>query len=289
MMEKDRAKRPGLALAWGGLLLWALMASPDSAQAQQRPFPYALGDQDRIVAPAALVSAALGLYLVNRADPITLAEITALDERRVNGLDRGATSNWSTSWQDVSDWSRNIAVATSGLISASPYLLDGEWSETVTLGAMFAETMSLVVGVTAITKGLATRTRPYAYNTSLTTVQRLDIAGRDSNSVRLSFISGHTSMAFAAATLLSTVYSDIHGPTTTSKIVWGASLSLAALSGYSRVHGGMHFPSDVVAGAAVGATVGYLIPALHRVGADPPVSVSASPGGVQLRLAVGGR
>ncbi len=290
MTRHDRAKRHTARQAMGGVLLClcSLVVAPGLGQAQELPFPYGLGDQDRVLGPAALLSAAMGVYLTGRTDPITLAEINALDAQFVNGVDRGATSNWSTNWQDASDWSRNIMIGTAGLLTAAPYVLDGHWSESVTLGTMFAETMTLVVGVTAITKGLANRTRPYAYNTSLTPEQRLEIAGPDGHSVNLSFISGHTSMAFAAATFLSTVYGDMHGATTTSKIVWSASLSVAALAGYARVKGGMHFPTDVVVGGAVGVAIGYLVPALHRVGSDQRLSVSASPGGMQLRLAVGG-
>jgi membrane-associated phospholipid phosphatase len=268
--------------------LCALVLAPAPAYTQERAFPYSLGNPDRALVPAALISSALGVYLTGRTDPITLSEIDALDAQSINGVDRGAASNWSTTWQHTSDWSRNITVGASGLFAAAPYLLDGRWSESVTLGTIFAETMTLVVGVTAITKGLATRTRPYAYNTALTPEERLAVGGPNGHSVNLSFISGHTSMAFAAATLMSTVYADMHGHTTASKIVWGTSMSAAALAAYARVEGGMHFSTDVVVGAAVGVAVGHLVPALHRVGADHSLSASPSPGGVQLRWAVGG-
>lgn len=265
------------------------MAAPASGHAQERPFPYALGDVDRIIAPAALASSALGLYLADRADPITLAEITALDRWSVNGLDRGATQNWSPAWQDRSDWFNYTLIGAAGLLCVAPHGVDGRLSETVTLGTIFAETLSLVVGATYITKALAGRARPYAYNTSLTPDERYAIAGPDDPKVRFSFFSGHTATSFAAATLLSTLYTDLHGPSTTSRIVWGASLSLASLTGYARIQGGVHFPTDVFVGAAVGAAIGYLVPALHRTGAHHPVSVSAGPAGVRLRLAVGGR
>jgi membrane-associated phospholipid phosphatase len=37
---------------------------------------------------------------------------------------------------------------------------------------------------------------------------------------------------------------------------------LAALVAYSRVHTGVHYPGDVVAGALVGSTTGGLVAAL---------------------------
>jgi membrane-associated phospholipid phosphatase len=63
-----------------------------------------------------------------------------------------------------------------------------------------------------------------------------------------SFPSGHTAAAVAFASGVSRVVPAA-----------GASLHvLAALVGYSRVHTGVHYPGDVVAGALIGATVGGL-------------------------------
>jgi undecaprenyl-diphosphatase len=64
-----------------------------------------------------------------------------------------------------------------------------------------------------------------------------------------SFPSGHSASAFAFAAAA--------GGTMPS-----ASLPLHALAGlvaYSRVHTGVHYPLDVIAGSAIGATVGRLV------------------------------
>ncbi len=39
---------------------------------------------------------------------------------------------------------------------------------------------------------------------------------------------------------------------------------LPALTGYLRIRAGKHYPSDVLAGYALGALIGYAVPALHR-------------------------
>ena len=269
-------------------LLSLVFVAPNVAEAQDRAFPYALDGQDWGVATAGIASTALGIYLVGQTDPITLAEITSLDRRDVNGFDSGATHNWSPTWQDRSDWPRNILVLSSAMIASVPWALDGEFSNSVTLGTIMLEAAALTAGVTYIAKGLVGRARPYVYNASFTPEERYAMAGPDDASVHQSFFSGHTSSAFAAAALLSTMYADMYGSSATSKIVWGSSLSLAAVTGYARVKGGMHFPSDVIVGAAVGTAIGYLVPALHRTNADHPLSISAGPGGVHLSLAVGG-
>jgi membrane-associated phospholipid phosphatase len=60
-----------------------------------------------------------------------------------------------------------------------------------------------------------------------------------------SFPSGHTAAAFAFATAVGTVLPQAAKPLR----------ALAALVAYSRVHTGVHYPSDVVAGALLGTVV----------------------------------
>jgi membrane-associated phospholipid phosphatase len=65
-----------------------------------------------------------------------------------------------------------------------------------------------------------------------------------------SFPSGHTSLAFCTA---------MHFSLSTKKWYYVApAFGYAALVGYSRMHIGVHYPSDVVAGAFIGAGSAYL-------------------------------
>jgi membrane-associated phospholipid phosphatase len=135
-------------------------------------------------------------------------------------------------------------------------------------------------------KGIAGRKRPYVYNTSLSVDERYAIAGSSENDVFFSFFSGHVAAAFAAAAFTSKVFMDIHGSSTWSYLIWGSTLSLAAMTGYARVKAGVHFPSDVIAGALAGGAVGYLVPALHKRSAADRLSlnVSATRWSLQLRF-----
>ncbi|HEY1033331.1 MAG TPA: phosphatase PAP2 family protein [Flavipsychrobacter sp.] len=65
-----------------------------------------------------------------------------------------------------------------------------------------------------------------------------------------SFPSGHTSLAFATATSVSLQYPKWY-------VVAPAYLWAGAI-GYSRMHLGMHYPSDVLAGAVLGAGSSFL-------------------------------
>ena len=57
-------------------------------------------------------------------------------------------------------------------------------------------------------------------------------------------------------------------------LVWGSTMSVAALTAYARVAAGRHFPSDVIVGAIVGSAIGHLIPRSHRLGGDANVHIT---------------
>jgi membrane-associated phospholipid phosphatase len=96
-------------------------------------------------------------------------------------------------------------------------------------------------GVTLILKYSVNRDRPF--------VTYPDIIQK-SKAGSPSFPSGHTASAFATATSVSMVYPKWY--------IIAPSFAWAGTVGYSRMHLGVHYPSDVLAGALIGSGCAYL-------------------------------
>lgn len=99
-----------------------------------------------------------------------------------------------------------------------------------------------------ILKNLVGRTRPYEI---LTNLQLLVNTAND-----FSFPSGHTGSSFAAACIL---YKEL------SKKYGIPAMILASLIGFSRLYVGIHYPSDVLAGAVIGIFIAVLVRKLFYI------------------------
>lgn len=108
-------------------------------------------------------------------------------------------------------------------------------------GLKSALAISVSMSTATILKYAVHRTRPYdAYPD----IQRL------SSDFTPSFPSGHTTSAFCTATSLSLMYPKWY--------VIVPAYSWATAIGYSRLHLGMHYPSDVLAGAIIGSGIAFI-------------------------------
>ena len=89
------------------------------------------------------------------------------------------------------------------------------------------------------------------------------------------------------AVFTSTVYGDYFPTSDYKTYVWIASLGIAASCAVLRVTSGSHFPTDVIVGAVVGSSVGYLIPYIHRTrSANLSLAPIVSPRGSGISLTV---
>jgi membrane-associated phospholipid phosphatase len=255
------------------VVLFMFVVTLNGLIAQDRSFPYDLKKKDLLLLPLGFGMTLLGSFMCDSYGHISPREIGLLNRNDVNALDRCATYNWSPHWGDRSDLYRDIMVFSSILALSVPPLLHAKLSETATVGTMCVESCLLLSGFTLMTKATVGRKRPYLYNTNLSIEERQ--SGEDN--AYLSFFSGHTAAAFAAATFLSKVITDIHGDSIWTKLLWGSSLTLASMTGYARVKAGKHYPTDVIAGAIAGFAIGYLVPVLHKKKRDEHVTLIISP------------
>ena len=98
-----------------------------------------------------------------------------------------------------------------------------------------------------IIKNLVARPRPY---TMVEGLNRIIEAQSD-----MSFPSGHTSSSFAAAMVIYCMC---------PKKISIPALILAALISLSRIYVGVHYPTDVLAGALVGGAIAVLVCKIYR-------------------------
>ncbi|QTN39463.1 phosphatase PAP2 family protein [Cryomorphaceae bacterium] len=169
-------------------------------------------------------------------------------------IDRGAIENWNPEIAKNSDY-------VLGGLMLLPFasLASQEVQEQAgTYLFMYGEVLVSTGLITAAIKGWTERARPYVYNNTVPLEERI------SQSSMRSFVSGHTALAFGAASFMSTTYMDLHPDDPFRWVVLAGTFGAAGLVGYMRVESGQHFPTDVIAGAAIGTAIGWAIPALHR-------------------------
>ena len=122
---------------------------------------------------------------------------------------------------------------------------------------VLAQSVSAAWAVTSWAKVLAHRPRPYRYAADATAPPASAHDG-------LSFPSGHTSVAFAAAAAYWSIESRLGRAGARSGRI-AALVACAAATGALRVVAREHFPTDVLAGAALGAAVGFAVPRLYSL------------------------
>jgi membrane-associated phospholipid phosphatase len=250
LTEKSKMKRiiplslVSVLLLWTSGLLFA-----------QSPYKISW-EKDTYILGIGSTTAIGGYFLDNSVTPLSPADIEQLSRETINMFDRSAAYNYSETASSTSDILRNIlAVAPLALIADKSIQND-----LLTIGVMFTEVAAYVAGTNLTSKGSIQRIRPFVYNPNAPRQEKLTAdAGK-------SFFSGHTTIAFASAVFLSTVYGDYNPNSEWKPYICAGSLLTASVVGYLRYEAGKHYPTDILVGAFVGGIIGYAIPWMHREG-----------------------
>jgi membrane-associated phospholipid phosphatase len=107
---------------------------------------------------------------------------------------------------------------------------------------------AITMGVTLLLKQLIKRRRPFVQNLKIVAVYTTGST---------SFPSGHASSSFATATALSSAYPKWY--VIAPAMLWAGSVS------YSRMYLGVHYPTDVAAGAILGSGTALLLQPLKKL------------------------
>lgn len=204
------------------------------------------------------------------------------DPGSLPAFDRGAVGRSSHAWV----WASDVGV---GLAFAAPWVLAAVSRFGVKDNPASFRDIGidlLVVGQAILVANLASytlkfavgRPRPgqYAEDTVLRTSRR-----------QSSFPSGHVTVA-AAAVAATTTTLFLRWPKARWKYgALAAGVAVVAMVAAGRVLGGAHFPTDVVAGVAIGGAIGTLLPWWQRkiVAQDHPLAAGKLALGVSSRMA----
>lgn len=196
-------------------------------------------------------------FLSPENEPLTQAELDALNIEDINRLDRGVTAYFNSSLAKQSDYLLYGSFLLGGLVPlAYPALAKSDNKvivESAKVFGMYAGSFLLCYTGTQIVKNTVLRTRPYAYNPDAT-------YDKHEVDARYSFFSGHSSHTAFNTFFAAKVFSDYFPDSRYKAVVWTAAAIIPAYTAALRVAAGKHFYTDVLAGYGYGALCGFIVP-----------------------------
>jgi membrane-associated phospholipid phosphatase len=168
------------------------------------------------------------------------AQKLSFDQRILVNMMESRREGVTKVMRGISDYTQEISFLIPATVTVVG-LIDNN-KMTLKKGLYLAESAAAATFITYGMKYSFKRSRPYMK------IDGLSAAGTGNSP---SFPSGHTSVAFASATSLYLAYPKWY--------VAVPAFTYAAAVGYSRMYLGVHYPSDVLAGAVIGAGSAWLM------------------------------
>ncbi len=247
---------------------------PNGSNAQQitannqSPFPYQLSSYRE----AALMLFGTGLLYTSAFTqrnllPMDSDQISILDPENVPFFDRKTTQKWNPKKNVMREFLEPAgivaAIGVIGGIGLQEKVTNYSWYPLMTLTMIYFEGFYVAEGGVLLMKSITKRPRPFTYNPELSTDQKTSSGNNES------FFSGNATVLFFNATFISQVLSDVFPDRKWTPYIWAGSHGIALLSGFWSIQSGMHFPSDVLAGALWGSGIAYLATKLHNFRYSP--------------------
>jgi membrane-associated phospholipid phosphatase len=214
----------------------------------------------------------LGFSQLDKKSTLNTFQINSLSKDDVWSFDRSAVTQSYPAPSNiyrVSDW----GLWTSYLLPSLLLLDDEIRKDWLDITLLYFETQAINLNVFLWGGPVFTkRIRPIVYYEGTSWNYKLG------NETTDSFFSGHVSVAAGASFFIVKVYSDYHPELGAKKwLLYSAALIPPTFVGYCRYRGFMHFPTDILLGAVVGATVGILVPHLHKISKKDKKTLSIIP------------
>lgn len=259
-------------------IIFALIIFPLSIFAYSPDFKW-LGSEDTFkidpLTDGLLFGTGLALngteYLLDNILDINDKSFTTIPSKdSINSFDRYFMNDYSKTIDLTSDVFVGFAFASPLLFTAT------NLQEMPTITIMYLETLLLAKGTVDNLKFFASRTRPYMY------YENYPQEFIDDGDWCKSWPSGHTTYTFATAAFLTYTFSKYNPDSNWKYVISGTSYALAISVGAMRIASGCHFATDVLTGALIGTTWGFLVPYLHTLNVNKNSTLSITPTGFYL-------
>lgn len=199
-----------------------------------------------------------GQEKLRQAPRLSPEQYSNLSPKDVNEFDRSAAKQ-DPSFANEAHGLSDIALRT---VPALPFFLGFDKEirkDALNLTLMYLETHAVNTLIYLASAQNIKRNRPFVYNPNEIEERKSGPKSRDS------FYSGHVSVVTSSSFFMCKVFLDYHPEMRNKKyLLYGLASLPSFYTAYFRYKAGKHFPSDLIVGYLVGASVGILVPELHK-------------------------
>lgn len=187
----------------------------------------------------------LAIVLLSFCNLKTDAQGGKFDARILRHLEARRTPSKNSFYKFVSKWNNPVCLAAPAGLLVAGVIRNDVYMKRSALYVVESIAISSLVNLGL--KKIFKRKRPFSGEVTFTAVVR---------PTNESFPSGHTAEAFSMATSMTLAYPKWY--------VIVSTYGWASLVGYSRMYLGVHYPTDVIAGAGISSTMSWLTYKLNR-------------------------